>query len=153
MARILEGRNRATPDEMASFVDKFEELEQEKLREKMAYMERCRRITEQQSELLDDAKAQGAPKAVIKAVAKAREYERKADALMEALEDDGAQLFKDIREALGDYADLPLGAAAVSRETGDDDRTAAIVGAVKGDLSNDEKSEWDRAAPKSSGPH
>jgi len=147
MTRILEGRNRANADEMASFIDKYEELEKEKLREKMSYMERCRRITEQQKDLLDDAKGQGLPKNVVKAVVKARELEGKANAILEELEDDAAQIFKDIREALGDYADLPLGQAAVSREEQDDERTAAVVSAVKNDLSDDEKSEWEKAAP------
>ncbi|WP_434712947.1 hypothetical protein NMA58_08175 [Rhizobium sp. YTUHZ045] len=149
MARVLEGRNRANPSEMASFVDKFEELEKEILREKMSYMERCRRIRKEQSDLLDDAKSQGLPKNVLKAVVKARDLERRAESIMEELEDDAQQVFKDIREALGDFADLPLGAAAVEREeTSDDDRTAAIVGAVKSDMSEDEQTAWDAAAPK-----
>lgn len=149
-ARILEGRNRANADEMASFVDKYEELEKEALREKMTYMERCRRIREQQKDLLDDAKGQGLPKNVVKAVVKARDLERKIEALQEELEDDAAQIFKDIRDALGDYADLPLGAAAVAREDEADDRTAAVVNAVKNDLSDDEQSAWEKAAPAGS---
>lgn len=154
MARILEGRNRANADEMASFVDKFEELEKEVLREKMSYMERCRRIRSQQKDLLDDAKSQGLPKNVLKSVVKAREYDRKAEALMEELEDDAAQIFKDIRQALGDYADLPLGQAAVAREeVTDDERTAAVVQAVKDDLTEDEQEEWDKAAPKGATAH
>jgi hypothetical protein len=148
MARILEGRNRANPDEMASFVDKYEELEKEILREKMSYMERCRRIREQQKDLLDDAKDQGLPKNVVKAVVKARDLERKVESLLEEMEDDAAQLFKDIREALGDYADLPLGQAAVSREEQDDERTAAVVNAVKNDLTDKEQEDWDKAEPK-----
>lgn len=149
MARVLEGRNRANADEMASFVDKYEELETELLREKMSYMERCRRIRKQQAELLDDGKTQGLPKNVVKAVVKARDLERKAASIMEELEDDAQQIFKDIREALGDFAELPLGAAAVEREnTSDDDRTAAIVGAVKDDMTEDEQAAWDKAAPK-----
>ncbi len=151
MTRILEGRNRANADEMASFVDKMEELETEKLREKMAYMERCRRIQTQINELLDDAKGQGLPKNVLKAVVKARDLERKADAVMEALEDDAQQIFKDIREALGDFADLPLGAAAVEREeVTDDERTAAIVGAVKDDMTDEEQKAWEKADPTAS---
>ncbi|UDF29337.1 UNVERIFIED_ORG: hypothetical protein LHK14_17765 [Roseateles sp. XES5] len=146
-ARILEGRNRANPEEMASFIDKYEQLEQECLREKMAYMERCRRIRAQQKELLDDGKTQGLPKNVVKAVVKARELERKVEALMEELEDDAQQVFKDIREALGDYADLPLGQAAVSREETDDERTSAVINAVKADLGDDEQQAWDAAEP------
>ncbi|MEH7904045.1 GapR family DNA-binding domain-containing protein [Rhizobium laguerreae] len=79
MARVLEGRNRANADEMASFVDKYEELEKEKLREKMTYMERCRRISEQQKELLDDAKSQGLPKNVMRGVVKLRDLQRKIE--------------------------------------------------------------------------
>ncbi|NEH72311.1 hypothetical protein [Rhizobium leguminosarum] len=146
MARVLEGRNRATPEEMASFVDKYEQLEQEVLREKMSFMERCRRIRKAQSELLDDGKTQGLPKNVLKAVVKAREYARKADSLMEDLENDAQEIFKDIRQALGDFADLPLGAAAVEREeTTDDDRTTAIVDAVKSDMTDDEQAAWEAA--------
>lgn len=145
MARVLEGgRNRANPSEMASFVDEYEKLEREKLQEKMAYMERCAKISARMKDVLEDAKSQGLKGNVLKSVVKARAYERKAAAIEEALEDDDASDFKDIREALGDYADLPLGAAAVDR---DDERTAAVVKAVKADLKPHEQDEWDRAAP------
>lgn len=148
MTRVLEGRNRANADEMASFVDKYEELEREKLREKMTYMERCRRISEQQKELLDDAKSQGLPKNVMKGIVKLRDLQNKIEAIADNFEDDQLQVFKDIREALGDFANLPLGAAAVEREeVTDDDRTSAIVGAVKKDLTDKEQESWDEAAP------
>lgn len=151
MTRILEGRNRANADEMASFVDKYEEFEREKLARKMAYMAECAKISGRQKDLVDDAKSQGLKGNVLKAIVKARAHERKAAAIEEALEDDDARDFQDIREALGDYADLPLGAAAVAREEDDgddgDERTSAIVNAVKSDLSDSEKDDWDKAAP------
>jgi hypothetical protein len=144
MSRILEGRNRANGEEAASFVDKYEDLEREKLREKMSYMERCRRITEQQKELLDDAKSKGIAKKVVRNVAKARELEAKVKDLLDDLEDDDKSMFIDIRKALGDYADLPLGVAAVEREDGgQDETTAAIVGAVKDSMTDEE---WEKAA-------
>lgn len=144
MARVLEGRNRATPDEMASFVDEYEKMEREKLERKMAYMAECAKISGRQKELVDDAKGQGLSGKVLRSIVKARAYERKAAAIEEALEDDDGQLFVDIREALGDYADLPLGQAAVAS---DDERTKAVVNAVKADLSDKEQEAWDRAAP------
>lgn len=145
MARVLDGgRNRASPDEMASFVDEYEKMEKEKLDRKMAYMAECAKIAGRQKDLVDDAKAQGLDGKVLRSVVKARAFERKADAVYEALEDDDAALHKDIREALGDYADLPLGAAAVAS---DDERTSAVVNAVKRDLKPSEQDDWDKAAP------
>jgi uncharacterized protein (UPF0335 family) len=147
MARVLEGRNRATPDEMASFVDAYEVMEREKLDRKMAYMAECAKIAGRQKDLVDDAKGQGLNGKVLRSVVKARALERKADAVYEELEDDDANLHKDIREAIGDYADLPLGAAAVAS---DDERTSAVVKAVKGSLTPSEQSDWDSAAPAGS---
>lgn len=147
MARILEGRNRANPSEAGSFVDKFEALESEVLREKMAYMERCRRIRGQQKDLLDDAKSQGVNGSLIKAIVKARAYEAKAAAIEDNLEDDDRKFFQDIREALGDYGDLPLGQAAIAKE---ESLTDAVVDAVKNDLTDAEQEAWDRAAPAGS---
>jgi uncharacterized protein (UPF0335 family) len=136
-ARILEGRNRANSDEMAAYINRLEELDSELLREKMAYMERARRIQEDKKSVLDEAKDAGLSKKAVKAVVKVRDLERKAEAAREDLEDDDAAVFDDIREALGDYADLPLGKAAVER----DDTTNAVIDAVKGDLKPGEASE------------
>ncbi|WP_420408656.1 hypothetical protein [Hoeflea sp.] len=142
-ARILEGRNRANSDEMASYINRIEELDAELLREKMAYMERARRIQENKKAVLDEAKEDGLSKKAVRAVVKVRELERKAEAAREDLEDDDAATFDDIREALGDFADSPLGQAAVER----DETTNSVIDAVKGDLSDEEQDEWDQAAP------
>jgi uncharacterized protein (UPF0335 family) len=137
-------KNRASPEEAASFVDKFEEFEAKVLESKMAHLERCRKIRQEQKELLDDAKSQGVAKQVVRNVVKARELERKAKALEEDLEDDNREMFIDIRKALGDFADSPLGAAAVDREGQQDERTAGIVETVKNSLSDDD---WEKARP------
>jgi uncharacterized protein (UPF0335 family) len=129
---------------MASYVSSIEDLDAEALQEKMAYMARCAKIMERKNAVYDDAKDHGVVTKVLKAVVKARSYERKAAAVEEALEDDDGQLFIDIREALGDYADLPLGQAAVAS---DDERTKAVVNAVKGSLTDKEQEAWDKAAP------
>lgn len=115
MARILEGKNRASADEAASFVDKFEELEAEVASERGKFMAACRAIRERQKELLEDAKSQGVKKSVVKAIAKARELEAKARDMLADIEDDEDRTYAvDIRKALGDdFSTLPLGAAAV----------------------------------------
>jgi uncharacterized protein (UPF0335 family) len=143
-ARILEGRNRANSDEMAAYINRLEELDSELMREKTAYMERARRIQENKKQVLDEAKDAGLSKKAVKAVVKVRELERKAEAAREDLEDDDAAVFNDIREALGDFADSPLGKAAVER----DETTNAVIDAVQGDLTDQEQGEWDKAAPE-----
>ncbi len=142
MTRILEGSNRATPEEAGSFVDQFEEFEAEIASERGVFMSKCRAIRERQKELLEDAKSQGVGKGLVKAIAKARELEAKAKAIRDEMEDDDRAFFIDIRRALGDdYSSLPLGAAAVAREEGNgqDPTTAAIVAAAS--------KEWDQADP------
>lgn len=130
MARILE--NKASKEEIASFVTRYEAVNEQVLSEKGQFMRRCAQLNEDKKTILDEAKEKGVPKAALKAVLKVRDLERKVEAAYDALEDDDAAQYDDIREALGDYADTPLGAAATKQQ---DPATAAIVAAVK----NDEK--------------
>lgn len=150
MARVLEGRNRATADEAASFVDEFDRMEQERERKldeldaefKAKKREVNAKINSDQKALLADAKKVGVKKGVIRALADPQKRRRKAmedleranekaDDAIAALEAEDQDFAKDIRKALGDdFASLPLGQAAVSREEGgakQDPATAAIV--------------------------
>jgi len=152
MARVLEGRNRATADEAASFVDEFDRLEQERERKldeidaefKAKKREVNAKINADQKSLLTDAKKVGVKKGVIRALADPQKRRRKAqedleranekaDEAITALEAEDQDFAKDIRKALGDdFAGLPLGQAAVEREEAEpkqDPATAAIVDA------------------------
>lgn len=152
MARVLEGRNRASAKEAASFVEEFDRLEQQreaKLAELDAEFKAKKRdlnkgINAEQKGLLADAKKMGVKKGVIRALADPQKKRRKAqealeaaneraDDAIEALESDDQDFAKDIREALGDdFAGFGLGAAAVEREEDapkQDQATAAIVDA------------------------
>lgn len=145
MARILEGRNRATPDEAGSFVDQYEQYEREIDALKIEHMNKVRKVREKQSDLLDDAKSQGVSKKIVKTLAAVRKLEAKAKDQMEEMEADDKAFALDIRKALGDFADMPLGAAAVDREEGGDKTTAAIVDAVKASTSDEE---WNEAGAR-----
>lgn len=79
------------------------------------YMKRCRDVRDLIAQTYDRAKDAGIPKKELKAVIKARDLKRKIEALRENLEEDGAETFDQIRHALGDLADLPLGDAALKR--------------------------------------
>ena len=147
MARVLEGRNRASADEASSFVDEYEQFDEQVKSIMAKAMAEAKKVREEQKSLLEDAKGQGIPKKVIKTIADARRYEKKAKAKMEGLEDDDRTYAVDIRKALGDYADLPLGRVAVNK---DDERTKAVVDAVKGSLTAKEKKDLERSAPAGS---
>lgn len=163
MARVLEGRNRATADEAASFVEEYDRLEQQrevKLAEIDAEAKRKKRevnkaIKADQDSILADAKKQGVKKGVIRALAdpqkkrrKAQEaYEKaneKAEDALDALEGEDRDFAVDIRKALGDdFAGLPLGAAAIEREESEGrevDAADPVAAAAQ--------AAWDDAAPK-----
>lgn len=134
MARVLEGRNRASAAEAASFVEEFDRLEQVrevKLAELDAEFKKKKRdinkgINVDQKAVLEDAKKMGVKKGVIRALADPQKKRRKAQEMLEAadgraddaidqLEEEDQVFAKDIREALGDdFAGLPLGKAAVA---------------------------------------
>lgn len=151
MARILEGRNRPTAEEAASFVSRFEEIEAEIEVEKSKFMLACKAIRARQKELLDDAKSVGVAKGVVKAVAKARKLEAQArDAMAEFEDQDDIAYAADIAKALGPFADTPLGAAAVA-DGKPDATTAAVVAAVKSDAGDEEWDQAGRAAARVTG--
>lgn len=138
MTRVLEGRNRATADEAASFAEKLIEIEDRMESLRMGHLselaKKLKPLKDEAKELLDDAKSQGVNKGVVKAVAKARKFERKAEEAIDELEDDDRQFAVDIRAVLGSFADTPLGAAAVEAGEGKSDPTTqAIVDAVQAD--------------------
>lgn len=136
-----QGKNRASASEAGSFVDKFEELEEQILSERSKFMTACKKIREAQKELLDDAKSQGWAKKVIRTAVDVRRLEAKKQEKLDDLEDDGRSDAVDLLKALGGFADTPLGAAAVERN----DTTSAVVDAVKAGVSQDE---WDRAGER-----
>jgi uncharacterized protein (UPF0335 family) len=147
MAKIIEGQNSAKEDEVKGYVEKIEALDAEKLREQMTFMERARRIEEQKKSVYDDAKARGVAKKPLKVKVKVRALERKIADAQEDLEDDDRATYEQISKALGDFADTGLGQAAAAKGKGapkQDATTAAIVDAVKADMTD---SEWEKAAP------
>lgn len=64
-------------------------------------------------DILEEAKSNGITKKAIKAVVKARALARKADRAREDLDIADRDTFDNIRHALGDLAELPLGQAAL----------------------------------------
>lgn len=141
MARVLEGRNRASASEAASFAEELDRLEQErevKLADldaefKAKKLKVNKQYNGDQSAIYEDAKKVGVAKGNLRAIVAGQKGIRKTtDALenakerardkVEALESDERDFTVDIITALGrDFADFGLGAAAVERERLEDD--------------------------------
>jgi hypothetical protein len=103
------------PDQLRGIVGKIEQCFADLLSERGAYMNRCRGIREGITAAYDDAKAAGIPKDALKKAVKTRELERKIAEHVAAMEADTRENYELIRAALGDFGDLPLGAAALDR--------------------------------------
>jgi uncharacterized protein (UPF0335 family) len=102
-------QNSADKEEMAGFVRQLEAINAERLSWQMAHVQEGKRFIDEKSDVFKAAKTRGIPAKALKAVVAQREYERKAKAEREKLEDDEAHTFDKILEALGQLKGTPLG--------------------------------------------
>lgn len=98
-----------------SYIERLENLDGERVTAHMEYMSICKRIGEDKSAVLEDAKGEGFEKKSLKAKVKERALRRKAEAVREDLEGDTQNNFDLLSKALGDFADTGLGAAALAK--------------------------------------
>lgn len=111
------------------FVDDIEKHHQELKTIAAERMAESKGVRETIAEIYDRAKDAGIPKRELKAVISARDLERRAKEARQKLDEDQAETFDQIRLALGDLADTPLGKAATGTKkpsavdslAGDDD--------------------------------
>lgn len=108
------GHNGLRPEMVQDFTDRVERLMGDLLTEKGEYMQRCKVIREDIAQVIAEAKDAGIPKKSFRAVIRVRELEQKLEAIREDLEDEARETFDQIRFALGDLQDTPLGAAVLS---------------------------------------
>lgn len=101
------------PAKVAKHVAAIEAGQRDLDSERGTYMSRCRTIRDEIKDRYDEAKADGIPKKELKKVIKARDLTRKMDELREDLEPDEQDNYDNLRHALGDLADTPLGSAAL----------------------------------------
>ena len=109
------GHNGLQPAIVQGFTDRIEALMSDLATEKGEYMQRCKVIRDDIAMVLTEAKDAGIPKKAFKAVIKTRELAARIDNLRDDLEPEQQETYDQIRHALGDLADLPLGRATLSR--------------------------------------
>lgn len=119
--RARVGSNGFDPQKVQGFVARIESLHADIASIMGKAMSDCKSVHEDIKIVYDEAKDEaGIPKKALKSVIKARDLERKADEVREDLEPDTQETYDQIRFALGDLADTPLGQAALDFAEGDD---------------------------------
>lgn len=118
MAKQANMSNEPSADSVLDAINAIERLDQELLTEKMAYMARCKKIRTRKSEQYDHASDQGISRKLLKKKITERGYQRKIDAICDDLEQDERSEYEMLSEKLGEFADTPLGAAAMARADG-----------------------------------
>ncbi len=125
MAAAQQG-NGPNPERTKEAVARIEAIAAKKDAAHMAYMQECSRFADETKQVYDEAKkAWGLPKRALKAVIKTRTLTRKLEDLRESLEGEEQDSYDQIRHALGDLADTPLGQAALPSDGEDDVRSPA----------------------------
>lgn len=112
-------------EKLQGYIAKIEGYFADMESEKGAYMRRCKSIRDSIDVVFEEAKALGIPKKVLKAHVDLRKLEGKKEAIVAKLTGDDAETFEIMADALGDFASLPLGRAALQRAA--DPADAAIL--------------------------
>lgn len=106
------GHNGFDPEKVKSFVGRIENLNKDIETQKAEHMSKCKGIREDIKSVIAEAKDEGIPASAIKAVIKVRALEKKAAKARDDLDNEVQGDFDNIRLALGDLAETPLGEAA-----------------------------------------
>jgi hypothetical protein len=127
MARPANDTNAPSEDDVQSAVSNIEQGHGELLRERGIYMQKCRKIREAIANDYEQAADHGISKKLLKKVIKERELERRIAGLTDDLEPDEISEHQMLLEKLGEFANTPLGSAALQRAEARS-KTAAAVG-------------------------
>lgn len=104
-AAVTEAENSIDSKAFKEAVQKIEDIDEQILSERGKFMKKCQDFNALKDVVIDEAKNKGIPKKELKAVIKARDFERKADEIYSDLEPDEQDTFSAMRNILGDWAD------------------------------------------------
>lgn len=121
------GGNGFDGSKLKGYIGKIEGYFADMESEKGAYMRRCKSIRDSMDIVYEEAKALGIPKKVLKAHVDLRKLEGRKEAIVAKLDGDDAETFEVMADALGDFATLPLGMAAMERTQAADEADKAAL--------------------------
>ncbi len=107
------GSNAIDPTTAQRFVGELDRCDEELLKLRGEYMQRCKTVRERKADWMEQAEAAGIPRAGLKIELKRRDLLRKIKTFEADAGEEVVETADMIREALGDFAALPLGGAAV----------------------------------------
>jgi uncharacterized protein (UPF0335 family) len=113
MARKALAGNKIDPDVADRYVQRIEQLLDDIATMRAENAERCGNIREDIKEIYHDAREAGLAPKPLKALIRVRELSRKQHAVRKKLDLDQLAEFEQLVEALGEFAETPLGEAAV----------------------------------------
>ena len=122
------GHNSINSESAKRFFGEIIRTQEQLDEEQLAYMARCKDIRERRTELLESADNAGVPKKALKAKFKQwiedRRIKQAEARKLAAIPDDSEDrdTFDALCAALGDFGELPLGAAALEKAASDDDK-------------------------------
>ena len=115
---MSEGTNAIDPTTAQRFVGEMDRCDEELLTLRGEYMQRCKAVRERKADWVEQAEAAGLPRSGLKVELKRRDLARKIKTLETDAGEEVVETADMIREALGDFAALPLGGAAVEAASG-----------------------------------
>ena len=107
------GSNAIDPTTAQRFVGELDRCDEELLTLRGEYMQRCKTVRERKADWMEQAEAAGIPRSGLKVELKRRDLARKIKTLEADAGEEVVETADMIREALGSFADMPLGAAAL----------------------------------------
>jgi hypothetical protein len=123
--------NEPSAEHVQEAVNALEKLDADLLVEKMAYMKRCKDIRKIKADEYDSASNRGISKKLLKKKIKERDLKRKVDGVTKDLEEDERSEYQMLSEKLGEFADTPLGQAALAAAKPQGESTLGSVGVIR----------------------
>jgi hypothetical protein len=106
--------NEPTAEHVQEAVAAIEEVDADLLKARMAYMTQCKGLRNKKADEYDSASNRGISKKLLKTKIKERELKAKAAKLTKDLQEDERSEYQMLSEKLGEFADTPLGQAAMA---------------------------------------
>jgi len=116
---MVDTSNTIPQEKIEPHIRKIESYLRDLASERGSYMHTCRGLRDGIKEAIKEAHEDGIPRASMKAAVKTLKAQRTLNEIRQELESDMCEIHDQIVEAVEGLEDLPLGIAAVERETRD----------------------------------
>jgi hypothetical protein len=142
----MSDQNTIDSAEARRVVGEIESMLAELLSLRGTYMAECKQVRERIKGAKEDAVEAGIPRKALNLELKRRDFERRIEALIHDADEDDAALADQIRKALGDFASLPLGMAALGESGEEPEKPAKRTRKARGAAPADKSAALDEIA-------